>query len=172
VGSFSVRAHAGMNQIRFRGRFRGRPLPEGGYRLIVRVLGAERDAAAVPIVIARGKMRARELRKARSETVCSRPVANLVSESDLVTPSLGGDDGTSARGVATAIKDPLTGAALAVARKAKGLSQSLKDAASNPFDNPFILTLVGLIALASALLGVLVLAQIARSTGFRDRAVH
>jgi hypothetical protein len=162
-----------MNQIRFRGRFRGRPLPEGGYRLIVRVLGAERDAAAVPIVIARGKMRTRELRKARSETVCSRPVANLVSEqSELVMLSSGGDDGTSASDVVTAIKDPLKGAALAVAQKAKGLPRTLKDVASDPFDNPFVLTLVGLIALASALLGVLVLAQIARSTGFRNRAVH
>jgi hypothetical protein len=172
VGSFTVRAHAGMNQIRFRGRFRGRPLPEGGYRLIVRVLGAERDAAAVPIVIARGKMRTRELRKARSTIVCNRPVADLVSQSDLVTPSSGGDDGSSVRGVATTIKDPLTSAALAVARKAKGLAQGLKDTASDPFDSPFVLTLVGLIALASALLGVLVLAQIARSTGFRGRAVH
>ena len=33
IGTFAVRGHAGVNRVRFAGRFRGRPLPPGTYTL-------------------------------------------------------------------------------------------------------------------------------------------
>lgn len=177
VGSFSRRANAGINKIRFQGRFRGRALPQGGYRLVIRAVGAERDAAAVPIVIARGKMPAGQLRKARSATVCSGPVADLGSEAgDLVTASSGSGDGSSG-GVMASVRDrlgaPLT-PVVTMVRKAKGVSHHLKAAGNEASESPLILTLVafGLIALASALLGTLGVTHIVRSTGFRWRGLH
>ena len=71
VGSFRVRAHAGVNRVKFRGRLRGRPLEEGTYRLLVRARGAAADAAALKLVVVRGKaLSPRELREARNANVC------------------------------------------------------------------------------------------------------
>ena len=71
VGSFRVRAHAGVNRVRFRGRLRGKPLAEGTYRLVVRARGAGADAAAVTIVVDRGRpLGPAELRAARDANVC------------------------------------------------------------------------------------------------------
>jgi hypothetical protein len=177
VGAFTARPRLGLNRIPFRGRLRGRPLPEGGYRLIVRARGAPRDAAAIPIVIANGKTSTAELRKARRTTVCSEPVADLVPEAAETKPdagTLGGDDKGSG-GVAlaadkTRIKPPLAGAAAAIEKRAKRLSRAVKDAvADSPFDDPFVLTLVALMLLSSAVLGALVLGHVVRTTGIRQR---
>jgi hypothetical protein len=71
VGSFRVRAHAGVNRVPFRGRLRGRPLDEGTYRLLVRARGAGQDAAAIVVVVDRGEpLGADELRAAREANVC------------------------------------------------------------------------------------------------------
>lgn len=71
VGAFRVRAHAGVNRIKWRGRLRGMPLAAGTYRLLVRVRGAGRDVAALKLVVVRGEpLSARELRKARNANVC------------------------------------------------------------------------------------------------------
>jgi hypothetical protein len=173
LGSFVVRAHSGVNRVRFRGRLRGRPLPEGGYRLVIRARGATRDAAAVPIVVARGKITKEQIHKARSASVCSGPVAQLASTSTDPTAVAARDDDNSGGGVASAVKKGVKApfeAAGAVARSAKGLSDRLAKAApDDPFNDPFVMTVLGLLALASALLGGLVLAHLARVTGFRDR---
>jgi hypothetical protein len=71
VGSFRVRARAGVNRVKFRGRLRGRPLDEGTYRLLVRPRGARADAAALKLVVVRGApLSAQELRAARDANVC------------------------------------------------------------------------------------------------------
>ena len=172
LGTFTVRAHSGVNRVRFRGRFRGRALPEGGYRLVVRAKGATRDAAAVPIVVARGKITKAQIRKARSASVCSGSVAELASASTDPSAVAARDEGNgSGGGLVAAVKDrvkaPFVGAAGAVGGAAKDLSQGVADAAS-PLSDPFVITLLGALALASALLGALVLAHLARIAGFRD----
>jgi hypothetical protein len=71
VGAFHVRAHAGVNYVKWRGRLNRKPLEEGTYRLVVRARGASRDAAVLKIVIVRGKaLSARELREAWTANVC------------------------------------------------------------------------------------------------------
>jgi hypothetical protein len=180
VGAFTVRARPGMNRIRFRGRLRGRPLPEGGYRLIVRARGARRDAAAIPIVIANGKTSTAELRKARRTTVCSEPVADFVPEPTEPQPGAGtlGGDGKGSGGGALAtnvnrMKAPLADAAGAIRKRAKALPKALKDAVTDsPFDDPFVLTVIALMVLSTAALGALVLGHIARATGFRNRLLR
>jgi hypothetical protein len=168
VGAFTVRARAGTNRIRFRGRFRGRPLPAGGYRLIVRARGAARDAAAVPIVIARSPVNRAALRKARSNVVCNEPIADF-DGGEVAGTVAGFGDGSFGGGVLAKIKrvkTPVASAAEAVARAARGVAGRVKDASDGPFDR-FLLTLVGAIALISAVLGGLVLAQVARTSRYR-----
>jgi hypothetical protein len=181
VGALTVRARPGTNRIRFRGRLRGRPLPEGGYRLIVRARGARRDAAAIPIVIANGKTSTAELIRARRKTVCSEPIVDFVSEPTepkRAAVTLGGADETGSGGGAIAahrprIKAPLADAARAVEKKARRLAKGLKDAAADsPFDDPFVLTMVALMVLSSALLGALVLGHVVRTNGFRSRLLR
>jgi hypothetical protein len=180
VGAFTVRARPGMNRIRFRGRLRGRPLPEGGYRLIVRARGARRDAAAIPIVIANGKTSTAELRKARQTTLCSEPVAELVPEPTGPEPAAGaldGDEKGSGGGALTTnvnrVKAPLAATAEAIRKRAKALPKALKDAViDSPFDDPFVLTVIALMVLSTAALGALVLGHVARATGFRNRLLR
>jgi hypothetical protein len=174
LGSFLVRAHSGVNRVRFRSRLRGRALPEGGYRLVIRARGATRDAAAVPIVVARGKITKEQIHKARSTSACSGPVAQLASASTDPSPVVARDGDNSGGGVAASIKRgvkaPCVEAAGAVSRAAKGLSDRVSGAApDDPLNDPFVITLLGFLALASALLGGLVLAHLARVSGFRDR---
>jgi hypothetical protein len=174
LGSFVVRAHSGVNRVRFRGRLRGRALPVGGYRLVIRARGATRDAAAVPIVVARGKITKEQIRDARSASACGGPVAQLASASTdpsaVGAPYEDNSGGGVLASVNKGVKAPFVEAAGAVARGAKGLSDRLNGAApDDPFNDPFVMTVLGLLALASALLGGLVLAHLARVTGFRDR---
>jgi hypothetical protein len=179
VGAFTVRARPGMNRIRFRGRLRGRPLPEGGYRLIVRARGARRDAAAIPIVIANGKTSTTELRKARRTTVCSEPVADL-APTGLVPAAAaldGGDENSSGGGALATnvnrVKAPLADTAEAIRKRAKALPKALRDAVTDsPFDDPFVLTVIALMVLSIAALGALVLGHVARATGFRNRLLR
>jgi hypothetical protein len=174
LGSFVVRAHAGVNRVRFRGRLRGRALPEGGYRLIIRARGATRDAAAVPIVVARGQITKAQIRKARRASVCSGPVAQLASASTDSSAAAARDDGDgSGGGLVAAVKDrvkaPFVETAGVVGSAAKGLSDRFTGAVTDsPFSDPFVITLIGFLALGSALLGGLVLAHLARIAGFRD----
>ena len=164
IGGFTVRAHAGVNRIRFRGRFRGRVLPVGGYRLIVRARGAERAAAAVPIVIARGEASRVAVDTARNGKVCSESIAEIGFVSAVGahgdTKSGGGGGGSGRIDRASA---PLVGAAGAVAGVAKdlfGRATGPLAGEDDPFDDPYVLTVIGLFLVVICLLGTLLLAQI------------
>ncbi len=122
LGSFKVRAHAGVNRIRFRGRFRGRALPAGGYRLVVRARGAERDAATIPIVIARGKTSPAALREARTGSACTEPAADL----GVVSPPASDQPGSNG-GRLEAVEKPVAGVAGAVAGTTKDVLDGVRD---------------------------------------------
>jgi hypothetical protein len=164
IGSFNVRAHAGVNRIRFRGRFRGRALPVGGYRLVVRARGAERAAAAVPIVIARGEASRVAVDTARNGKACSESIAEIGFVS-----AAGTQDDTESGGGGGRIDratDPIVGAAGAVAGAARdllGRATGPLRGEDDPFDDPYVLTIVGLFLLVICLLGTLLLAQIVHS---------
>jgi len=121
IGTFTVRGHAGVNRIRFRGRLGGRPLAPGGYRLIIRARGGRREAAAVPIVVAQGAMRAATVRQVRRASVCGKQRAYVGVHGAPRT-----DDGGSTGGVLAEIKsriaDPVGAAAGVVERSARGLA--------------------------------------------------
>jgi hypothetical protein len=166
IGTFTVRAHAGVNRIRFRGRFRGRVLPVGGYRLVVRARGAERAAAAVPIVIARGEASRVAVDTARNGKVCSESIAEIgfVSAAGAHGDTeSGGGGGGSGSGPLERATDPVVGAAGAVAGVAKdlfGRATGRLAGEDDPFDDPFVLTIIGLFLVAICVLGTLLLAQI------------
>jgi hypothetical protein len=164
IGSFNVRAHAGVNRIRFRGRFRGRVLPVGGYRLVVRARGAERAAAAVPIVIARGEASRVAVDTARNAKVCSESVEEIGFVSAAGTPD--DTEGGGGGGRIDRATDPIVGAAGAVAGAARdllGRATGPLRGEDDPFDDPYVLTIVGLFLLVICLLGTLLLAQIVHS---------
>jgi hypothetical protein len=164
IGTFTVRGRVGVNRIRFRGRLGNRTLPAGGYRLIVRARGAERDAAAVPIVVARGPVSAATVRRLRRATACT------PAESVAVAKANEADAGSSGGGVLGTlghrIADGVESAAGAVARTARGAKARIADSAENPSST--LLTVVGLIALLSAILGGLVLARLVRLYRYRQ----
>lgn len=165
IGTFTVRGRAGLNRIRFRGRVGGRPLRPGGYRLVVRARGAQRDAAALAIVVARGPVSAAAVRKARRTVVCDDPVADVFVAH--VDPS---DHEASGGGVLGKIKrriaDPVGSVASAVADTGRGITDRLEKGPEDP--GALLLTLVGAVLLASAILGALVLMRVVRLTGFRE----
>jgi hypothetical protein len=167
VGAFTVRARAGENRVRFRGRLRGRALPAGTYHLIFRARGAERDAAAVPIVIARGAVSAKALRKARSASACSESTADFESESApaAVTGSEASGGGGVLGRIRHHVKAPIESAAGAIAETARGLNERVNEAADEPLGRLF-LTLIGVIVLTSSILGTIVLTRIVRTNGF------
>lgn len=164
IGTFTVRGRAGVNRIRFRGRLGRRTLPAGGYRLIVRARGAERDAAAVPIVVARGPVSAATVRRLRRAMACS------PAESLAVANPNEADAGSSGGGVLAAFRDRIAdgvGSAVGgVTRTARGAKARVAEAAENPSST--LLTVVGLIALLSAILGGLVLARLVRLYRYRQ----
>ena len=164
IGTFTVRGQAGVNRIRFRGRLGRRMLPTGGYRLIVRARGAERDAAAVPIVVARGPVSAATVRRLRRAMACS------PAESLAVANPIEADAGSSGGGVLAAFRDRIAdgvGSAVGgVTRTARGAKARVAEAAENPSST--LLTVVGLIALLSAILGGLVLARLVRLYRYRQ----
>jgi hypothetical protein len=169
VGSFSVRAHAGVNRVRFRGRLGRRPLAEGTYRLVAQARGRERTAATVTIVVARGETSARELRRARGANSCSTAEAHeietAIGAAPAGTAAPKGGSGIRARSVA----DPIVGATKAAVTKAKQLTERITATVEdNVFADPFVLVIVGLFTLAFALLGTLVLLQVVRIMGQRD----
>lgn len=170
VGSFSVRAHAGVNRVRFRGRLGRRPLAEGTYRLVAQARGRETAAATVTIVVARGDTSARELRRARRANACSAAEAHEIEATIGTAPARpaahnAGGGGVKARSVAA----PMVGAAKAVVKKTKLLTERITAAVEdNVFSDTFVLLVVGLFMLAFALLGTLVLLQVVRTMGLRD----
>ena len=171
LGSFTVRAHAGVNRVRFRGRFRGRALPAGGYRLVVRARGAERDAAAIPIVIARGKTSPAALRKARNGSTCTEPIADLGVVSGPGEVSDQGSNGGRSERAELPIATAIGAVAGATKTLLDGVTGRVTDAVEeSPVDDPFVLTVIGLLLLVIAVLGTLLLSQVVRTLGVdRDR---
>ena len=168
MGSFRVRAQAGVNRVPFRGRVRGRALPAGTYRLLLRVEGAKEDAAAVTIVVVRGKASPRNLRKARRSAVCgATDTARNASPTSFHPPVGGSNAGDSSK---DRIAGPLVGAAKAVVKKAKALSSRFKKSVDDPAPvGALFLIAVGLLTLASAALGALAVLKLTRLTEFGDR---
>jgi hypothetical protein len=166
IGTFTVRGRAGVNRIRFRGRLGRRTLPAGGYRLIVRARGAERDAAAVPIVVARVPVSAATVRRLRRAMACSPAETIAVANPNEADAGSSGGGG----GVLAAFRDRITdgvgSAAGAVSRTARGAKARIAETAENPSST--LLTVVGLIALLSAILGGLVLARLVRLYRYRQ----
>ena len=158
IGSFNVRAHAGVNRIRFRGRFRGRALPVGGYRLVVRARGAERAAAAIPIVIARGVAPQAALDTARSGNQCSDEIAEIG-----FVAAAGTNDDTQSGGAGRIDRatKPVVGAAGAVAGAARDLLGRATGALEDkPLDDPYVLLVIGVFLVVICVLATLLLAQI------------
>jgi hypothetical protein len=165
IGSFSVGAHAGVNRVRFRGRLGGRPLDQGTYRLIAQARGQESAAATVTIVVVRGKTSSAELRRARRANACTEADAREIETAIGVAQPRTNPPKTRKASVAA----PLVRAAKAVAKKAKGVTARIGTAVEeNVFSDPFVLVVVGLLTLAFALLGTLVLLQVVRMMGHYD----
>ena len=164
IGTFTVRGRAGVNRIRFRGRLGRRTLPAGSYRLIVRARGAERDAAAIPIVVARGPVSAATVRRLRRAMACT-PAEN-VAVANVKEADAGSSAGAVLGTFRDRIADSVGSAAGAVSRTARGAKARIAETAENPSST--LLTVVGLIALLSAILGGLVLARLVRLYRYRQ----
>lgn len=170
IGSFSVRAHSGVNRVRFRGRLGGRPLGEGTYRLVAQARGRETSPATVTIVVARERKSSAELRRARRANACSGTEAREIERAIGAATAGSNDDSTTK---STSIADPIVLAAKAVVKKAKAVTAGIGAAAEdNVFADPVVLLIVGLMTLAFALLGTLVLLQVIRIMGLRDRGLR
>lgn len=175
LGSFTVRAHAGVNRIRFRGRLHGRALPDGGYRLVIRADGAQRAAAAVPIVITRGQTSNAALRKARNGSTCTETIAAVGSAS---APGAGADQQDSNAGSLERVTQPAVDLVGAVTGSVSGNARALLNGVTDritgavegsPLDDPFVLTIVGFLVLVIAFLGTMLLAQVVRSLDTGER---
>ena len=69
IGAFTVRGHAGVNRVVFRGRVRGRALPLGTYRVTGRA--GRRRLVAVTILVAAHRPTPRALAAARAANACA-----------------------------------------------------------------------------------------------------
>jgi hypothetical protein len=133
----------------------------GGYRLVVRARGAERAAAAVPIVIARGEASRAAVDAARNGRTCSEAIAEISFVS-----AAGVNDETQSGGGGGRIDRatvPIVGAAGAVAGAARDLlgeAAGALGAEDEPLDDPYVLTIVGLFLVVICVLATLLLAQI------------
>ena len=82
VGTFSVRAHRGVNKVLLRGRLHGRPLPVGTYLLTATVRG--RPIVGVTIVVTASRPTAREVAQARRRNACANVLVQRVFYSTTV----------------------------------------------------------------------------------------
>ena len=140
LGAFRVRAHAGVNRVPFRGRLRGRPLPEGSYRLLVRARGAAADAAALKLVVVRGKpLSVEQLRQAREANVCGGAATDSIAldgeaaetAAGASTPPASGDASSGARDEKRA-QNPIAAGAGTIGRGAKALGTRFTKAVEDP----------------------------------------
>ena len=136
VGVFHIRAHAGVNRVAFRGRFHGRPLSEGTYRLLVRARRARADAAVLRIVVAKGPpLRRAELRVARNANVCG---AASTADGERAETARGtfAPPGTATPKSPQSSRDraeaPILGAAEQAGRRAKSLGEHFAKTAQDP----------------------------------------
>jgi hypothetical protein len=162
LGTFRVRGRSGVNRMPFRGRLHGRPLASGTYRLVI---GARsRPSAETTVVVARGKISAGKLHKARRANACV-PVLpigfNSAAPTLPVSGAAGGGSGTD--GIATAI----VGAAKGVVKEGKALARGAKELLEDPPPlSTAALVVVGMLTLMAAALGGVLLLNLYRQ---RDR---
>jgi hypothetical protein len=157
LGTFRVRGRPGVNRMPFRGRLQGRPLASGTYRLLI---GARsRPSAEATVVVARGKVSAGKLRKARRANACV-PVLpigfNSPAPSLPVSGAAGGGSGTD--GIATSI----VSAAKGVVKKGKALAHGAKEVLADPPLSTAALVVVGMLTLMAAALGGVLLLSLYR----------
>jgi hypothetical protein len=158
VGSFTVRANPGVNRVRFNGRFRGRPLAAGTYRLFIQTRGQAPTVVAVTMVIARGKASQAFVRRALTANSCSLAESREI-ESALGSGASSGSESTGAS--ADAGEGTLPNVILRVAGAVKGVTQR---ASLNGGALPeSLMVIFGLLTLASVGLGTFVLVLLARS---------
>jgi hypothetical protein len=158
LGTFRVRGRAGVNRVPFHGRLHGRPLPTGSYRLVIRARRVQPLEAT--IVVARGKVSAGKLRKARRANAC---VPVLPIGFDSAAPSFGTtgatDGGTGNDGAEAAVVSAAKGAV----KKGKSLVRGAKEALEDPAPlSALALVVIGLLTLIAAALGAVVLGNIYR----------
>jgi hypothetical protein len=166
IGSFTVRAHEGVNRVRFRGRLAGRPLAEGTYRLVAQARGQETAAATVTIVVVRGKASPAELRRARRANACSASGAYEIAAAIGAAPAGGRNDDPAVK--SKSVADPFVSAAKAVVKRAEELPAVVGAAVENyPYSDTVVLLIAAALTLTFVLLATLAL-QVARSLGLRD----
>jgi hypothetical protein len=136
----------------------------GGYRLVVRARGAERAAAAVPIVIARGEASRAALDKARNGSTCSDAIGEVgfVAAAGVHDDAQsGGRDGRNDRATVPIVA--ATGAVAGAARDLLGQAAGALGVEDKALNDPFVLTVIGLFLVVICLLATLLLAQIVRA---------
>jgi hypothetical protein len=164
VGSFSVRAHRGLNRVRFRGRFRdGRPLPAGTYRLLVHTRGQARAAAALTIVVARGLNSPAVLRRARRANSCSLAEAREIETAASAAAS-GHNESSGDPPVVEKLAKAVITQAVGAVKDVTEMTQALSASIDDRFPNPLLQTIIGLLTLLSACLGGLVLTRLRSRT--------
>jgi hypothetical protein len=163
IGSFSVRAHAGVNRVRFRGRLGGRPLAEGTYRLVARARGQEMAAATVTFVVVRGKMTSAELGRARRANACSASEAREIDTAIGLAPAGSSNDDPAVK--TTNDTDPVVGVAKAVVKRAKALPSTVGGALDDTLSEALIVLIAVVFAGTLTLLGMLVLRVVRMGLG-------
>jgi hypothetical protein len=159
VGSIRVRGRAGVNRVPFRGRVHGKRLPYGTYRLLIGGRRAQPTAVAT-VVVARGKVGAAKLRKARRANACVPTIGFDWASPDPYSSVTGAGTGS---GGDKGISDSIVSAAKGVVKKGKSLAggarEAIQDAA--PTTTAF-LVLVGLLTLTTAAFGALLVVNVLR----------
>jgi hypothetical protein len=157
IGSFTVRGRRGTNRVRFNGRYRGRTLASGTYRLVVHARGQTEPAAVVTIVVARGQLSPAALNRARNANSCSSEEAREIeiaiggtaSGTNSTVDPTGSERSDGRSGILR-----VAGAVKGVTKKATFGREPVSDA---------LMVILGLLTLASACLGAFVLVRLAKT---------
>jgi len=175
VGSFSHRAHGGVNRLRWFGRFRGKPLPPGTYRITaVASRGSNKlSRGSVRVVIAPPNRTAKNVD----------PQASQCTGSEWESPVGAGSDGSAAAGrsgedsdgATEAAQEDVAGTTASSEPPTAGVDVAgpvrdgrIVGVLSNPFDDApswLQLLLLGTLAAAILLLLAAVLTPVLRPTG-------
>lgn len=153
VGTFSVRAHRGVNKVVLRGRLHGRPLPVGTYVLSATVRG--RPVVGVTIVVTASRPTAGEVARARARNACGTVLVERVFRSTTIFRQPVGSDGPVRAPVKKASRPAPVKAAAALPAPGNVLGAEFAKPAGG-FDLKRLFLLAAS-ALAIALLGLAVL---------------
>jgi hypothetical protein len=172
VGSFTVRARAGQNRVRFNGKLGGQALGEGVYRVLAQVRGHEKAVATVTLIVARGQRSAKNLRRSRP-TACSQNDAQAIEAAiGAAEPPTATISGGQMR--IASVANPVVGSVKGLSRTATRLGDAARAVPNRIADlaeehgSRIVLTMVGMSLLLISLIGTLVLLNIVR-IGYRYR---